>query len=89
MEAKLTEAVHYSLDNYLYHNATFLAEVRTPSSTRMTSRLILTLPQRLHAQSPSDDSLHLLATCYMQQGKPNKAVAVLKVRGILSLQHLR
>lgn len=38
MEAKLTEAVHYSLDNYLYHNATFLAEVRTPSLTRMTAR---------------------------------------------------
>lgn len=28
MEVKLTDAVHYSLDNYLYSNAAFLAEVR-------------------------------------------------------------
>ena len=37
------------------------------------------MSQRLYAHAPNDDSLHLLATSYMNLGKANKAIAVLKV----------
>lgn len=45
MEAQLLECINFSLNNYLFQNAVFLAE-------------------RLHAQAPSEEYLHVLATCH-------------------------
>ncbi|XP_054168352.1 cell division cycle protein 27 homolog [Oppia nitens] len=35
------------------------------------------LAERLHSEVSSDESLHLLATCYYQSGKPNAAFSIL------------
>ncbi|XP_049849576.1 uncharacterized protein LOC126319916 [Schistocerca gregaria] len=66
MEDALIQCVRLSLSNFLYENATFMAE-RLVACSRPS-------PEQL----PSEKALHLLATCYLYSNKPNKAYEVLK-----------
>eukprot|EP00026_Physarum_polycephalum_P002237 Phypoly_transcript_02242.p1 GENE.Phypoly_transcript_02242~~Phypoly_transcript_02242.p1 ORF type:complete len:922 (-),score=189.41 Phypoly_transcript_02242:15-2780(-) len=66
MEAQLVECINFSLNNYLFQNAVFLAE-------------------RLHAQTPSEDNLHVLATCHYRSGRAYRVVSLLQ--GCVSAQN--